>query len=309
MAIVVGVFLVPLSLTVPPPLSPGDAIAVVSPAGPCDRTLTYRGLGFLRTRYRVRFSHDIFARKGYLAGEDASRLKQLQAALDDPDIRAIVATRGGYGASRIAHRLDFRHFATKPKWIVGFSDITALHLEALRVGVASMHAPNASSLGRGDCEARAHWTAALESPATMAPLTRLSIMARGVARGPLVGGNLSLLHDYAACGRLSLPDRFVLFFEEVDEATYRIDRMLNALLVGGHLAGAVGICIGDMSGCRPTAGPRSLEQTLLRCLLPLGVPVVRGVPAGHASPNRSVLLGAPAELDARVGRLSIRYGG
>jgi muramoyltetrapeptide carboxypeptidase len=233
------------------------------------------------------------ARSGYLAGDDQRRLEELDAALRDPTARAVVAARGGYGATRISHRADFASLARYPKWCIGFSDVTALHLEAARAGVASLHASNLVALGRADASAREEWLQAVEQPLAPRVFTRLSTLAPGRVRGLLAGGNLTLLQCSAASGRLSLPQGCLLFLEEVSEAPYRIDRMLTSLLISGHLNRVAGFCIGDLS--LDGSPPAALEVVHER-LAPLGVPIVAGLPMGHGNVNRCLPLGVLAEL-------------
>lgn len=261
-------------------------------------------MAFLGARYRVQFDWSMFEKDGFLAGSDARRRQELEAALAAPDVAAIIAARGGYGITRIASEVDFNVLRGAPKWLVGFSDVTALHVEAQAVGVASLHAHHAAGLGRGDALARAHWLAALEQP--MAPrVLRGQAIRPGVARGPLVGGNLTVLFTCAVTGRLRLPPGAILALEDVTEASYRIDRMLSALRLGGHLRGVAGVALGGFTDC--PAGPHRVpvEQVLSRELELLGVPVVAGLPFGHDLPNEPLLLGAEAELDAEQGLLRL----
>src|SRR6185437_389931 len=175
---------------VPPALRPGDLIAVVAPSSPFEHVLAWVGLGWLATRYRVRFSRGLFARTGYLAGSDERRREELVAALTDPEVRAVLAARGGYGASRFVHDLSFASLAEHPRWIVGFSDITVLHVEASRAGVATIHGPHLTSVGRGDARAREALVRALEHPLAPRTYGGLGVVREGDAKGPLFGGNL-----------------------------------------------------------------------------------------------------------------------
>ena len=193
------------SVIIPPALRPGDLVAVVAPSGPADEVLVWRGLGWLAGRYRLRYDRGVLARAGYLAGSDARRCEELCAAFADPEVRAVLAARGGYGLSRFAHQLDWAAFAASPRWIVGFSDVTALHVEAARAGVASVHGPNVTGVGRSNARARASLLAALEEPLAPRAYDRLRVLHEGAAEGPLFGGNLTMLHACAAAGRLQAP--------------------------------------------------------------------------------------------------------
>lgn len=268
----------------------------MAPSGPFDKTLFYRGLAWLAERYRVVWSRGALERCGYLAGDDRRRLDELNEALRDPDARAVVAVRGGYGATRICHDADFSALTTFPKWCVGFSDFTALHLELARLGIASLHAANVTGLGRSDAETRADWRAAVEAPLATRRYSGLEPLRGGNAAGVLAGGNLTLLFTAAASGRLSLPAPCILFFEEVNEAPYRIDRMLTALRTSGRLSGVTGVCVGDLTDDGRVASQRAALAAVCDCLAPLGVPLFAGLPVGHGRTNRALPLGVPCEL-------------
>lgn len=283
----------------------GDRLRIVAPSGPFDKTLFYRGLSWLAERYQVVWSRGAFERCGYLAGNDRRRLDELNEALHDQTARALVAARGGYGATRICHDVDFTALVAHPKWCVGFSDFTALHVEVARLGIASLHAENVTGLGRGDARARADWIDALERPLSPRVFTGLEPLRPGRAAGALAGGNLTLLLTAAASGRLSLPDPCILFFEEVNEAPYRIDRMLTALRTSGKLSVVTGVCVGDLSDDGRLATQRAGLDAVLDCLGPLGVPILAGLPVGHGRPNRPLPLGAPCELRAAAGEPAV----
>jgi muramoyltetrapeptide carboxypeptidase len=284
----------PSALVMPPLLARGAAVRVVAPAGPFDANLVWRAMGWLAERYEVRYDRAIFERKGYLAGSDDRRRAELSRALAEPGVGAIFCARGGYGASRIVHAIDWQALRAAPRWLVGFSDFTACHLEAAAVGVASIHGPNMTGLGRGDGWARARLLELLERPATTrhAPLT---VLAPGSAGGPLFGGNLTLIHAAAAAGRLVVPKGAVLLLEEVGERSYRIDRMLTTLIVGEHLREVAAVVIGELDRC--DGSPSALDVMAER-LATLGVPVVAGVPVGHGVRNDPLRLGCRAFVEA-----------
>jgi muramoyltetrapeptide carboxypeptidase len=279
-------------------------VAVIAPSGPFDRTLVFRGLACLRERYELVFDRRIFERTGYLAGTDERRLAELDARLRDPTLHAVIAARGGYGLTRIAHRADFPALRGAPKWLVGFSDATVLHLEALRVGVASLHAHNVAGLGRGDDDARRAFCDALERPTALRALDGLVCVRPGVARGPLVAANLTLLFTAAAAGRLRLPSGALLALEDVTEQAYRVDRMVTALRTGGHLDGIAGVALGEFTDCGPSHGV-SVDEALRACLGDLGVPVASGLRFGHGRYNEPLPVGLTAELDASAGVLTL----
>jgi muramoyltetrapeptide carboxypeptidase len=291
-------------LVIPPALRPGATVRVIAPASPFDRTLALCGMAFLGERYRVEFDWGIFSKDGFLAGSDERRRSELLRAIQAPHVAAVIAARGGYGITRISPDVDFSVLREHPKWLVGFSDVTALHVEANRVGVASMHAHHAAGLGRGDAHARRRWQEALEAPLAPRELTGRRVHG-GRVRGPLVGGNLCVLFTCAVSGRLQLPEGAILALEDVTEAAYRIDRMLSALRLGGHLRGVAGVALGSFTDCPPGAHGVPVDAVLRSELLQLGVPIVEGLPFGHDLPNEPLLLGAEAELDAERGVLRL----
>jgi muramoyltetrapeptide carboxypeptidase len=291
----------------PPPVKPGDRVAVVAPSSPFETVLAFRGLAFLKTRYEVVFEREMFSRSGYLAGSDERRRRELERALNDPTISAIIAARGGYGASRFVHTLRWEVVVEQPKWIVGFSDITAIHLELARVGVASIHGNHVTSLGRGDASARAALVRAMEHPT--APRTfEAQTLAPGSAAGPLVGGNLTLVHACAAARRLQIPEGAVLLLEDVTERPYRIDRMLTTLAAGGHLDRIGAILLGEFTACDPGPDGVRIEDVLCDCLATRGIPVVAGLPIGHGARNEPVMLGSIANVEARKEGARVRFG-
>ncbi len=288
---------------VPPPLAPGSRIRVIAPSSPFDRALVLRGLGWLSERYRVEFEPGLFCRDGFLAGSDDRRLDELTRALTEPGIAAVVAARGGYGLTRIAHRAPVAHLRSAPRWVVGFSDVTALHVELGRCRVASWHGPNVAGLGRCDAALRAAWITALETSPPPLRLRSLSIWSGGHAEGRLFGGNLTVLFSCAAAGRLAIPRGAVLLLEDVSEQSYRLDRMLTALYVGSHLDRVAACVVGDLSDCSPAPHGVPAEAVLAERLGRLGVPVLAGVPAGHGSSNLPLPLGTRVTVDGKLGRL------
>jgi muramoyltetrapeptide carboxypeptidase len=285
-----------LDLRAPAPLRPGSVVGVVAPASRFDRDELFCGLAWLQTRYRLRIDARILDRTGYLAGTDETRASVLERAMLDPEIDAIICARGGYGAMRILDRLPWEQFAARPKWLVGFSDVTALHLVANAHGIATVHGPNVTGLGRSiTASERASLIAVLEG-GSIRPWAGLDVLAPGEARGCVVGGNLALVEAMAAAGRLVIPERAILALEDVTERPYRIDRMLTSLLLGGHLARASGIVFGGFTQCEPGPDGVTAADVLRERTRGLGIPVVAHAPFGHGAPNHSFPLGRSATL-------------
>lgn len=277
----------------PPPLELGARVAVVAPSGPSDRTLLDAGLALLRERYDVRVvSHLAERRQGFLAGSDEERARELQEALDDPSVGAVWIARGGYGLARILPLLSFARFAERPSWVVGFSDATALHCRLAELGVASLHASNVTGLSRLPEQDLQATFMALASGGTP-PAWLTEHMRQNIPEGPVFGGNLTILFTEAASGRLTLPPGCSLLLEDVSETSYRVDRMLTALIDGGHLARAEAFLLGEFTECSPGKFGVPVAEVLRERLTPLGKPIAGDLPIGHGARNAPIVLGAP----------------
>jgi muramoyltetrapeptide carboxypeptidase len=297
----------------PRALNAGDRVAVVAPAGPArDPALIDAGLQRLRARgLKPELGSHARDVKGYLAGEDDARLDDLNRALRDPAVRGVFLVRGGYGITRLLDRIDFAALSRDPKPIVGYSDATALLLAARSVvGVAGFHGPMVATRPEHASDARtealqhalmSETTACGTLPADpLDPPTRT--LRRGVAEGPLVGGNLSLVA--ALAGTPYAPDArgAIVFLEDVDEAPYRVDRLLTQLIASGFFTGVAGVLLGDFSRC---VAPTGTETTDLAWVFEdrlgaLGVPVAAGFPFGHRARAWTLPVGVRARLDAQA---------
>jgi muramoyltetrapeptide carboxypeptidase len=290
-------------------LRAGSRVAIVAPAGPVPRDAFLAGAAILGARYTLVHDERIFARSGFLAGDDDARTAELAAALADPAIEALFCARGGYGLMRILDRLDLAAFARAPKLIVGFSDITALHAWAARAGVASLHGPVVTQLGKLPPDDAAALFALAESPAAPPPLTGLHALSAGRAEGRLVGGNLELISRL--CGTpwaLSL-DGAVLLIEEVGERPYRIDRQLTQLRLSGALDRLAGVVVGGLVGCTEKDGsPPEAEAVIAERLGGRGIPVLAGAPIGHGPRNRAVPQGTRVRLESVAGTIDFLEG-
>lgn len=284
------------------PLRPGSRIRLIAPAGPFPLEDFERGLAALRARYDVHFDPSIVERSGYFAGSDARRGSELAAAIADDDADAIVAVRGGFGAARLLPAVDLQRLVARPKLLVGFSDVSALHALWARAGLGSIHGAMVAGLGRSDALRIARWQRAVEG-ALPAPLSGLRTIAPGRARGPLLGGNLAVLTSLI--GTPYLPDLggSVLFLEDIGERPYRVDRMLTTWAQAGVLRRLAAIALGAFSDCGPGPDGVRVDEVLAERLGALGIPVVADVPSGHLDDNLELPLGAEVELDADAGTL------
>lgn len=296
-------------MRVPEALRPGDCVAVVAPSSPFPRAQTLGGLAWLAQRYRVSIHADIFSSTGYLAGDDERRAGELARAMKNPEVRAIFAARGGYGVTRIVSRLPWDEFAKAPKWIVGFSDVTALHCMAIARGVACLHACNVGGFGArfpGAVAARSSLMASLERPSAARVWDGLRAVRAGDARGVLFGGNLALLCAMAAANALVVPDGAIVLLEDVTERPYRVDRMLTSLFEGGHFARASAIVFGEFSQCDPGPDGVTIDDVIADRARITSIPMYANAPLGHGDRNESITIGATAELDGGALRWSAR---
>jgi muramoyltetrapeptide carboxypeptidase len=279
-------------------LKPKDTVAVIAPAGPFDRPGFDAGRAKLEPRYTLSFDEGLYSAHRYLAGDDARRLAELRKAFG---ARGIFCARGGYGAMRLLPALEPREVPAIP--LVGFSDITALHALWLRAGYRCVHGPVLTQLGRAPANVVDRLTALLESDALPAPLSGQTTVVPGVAQGPLIGGNLSVLTRLIGTPWMPPLDGAVLLLEDVTERPYRLDRMWMHLKLAGLLDRVAGVALGDFTGCEEKGadyGPFDVLDELARAL---GKPCLRGLPIGHEDLNLPVVLGAQVRLDATQRRL------
>jgi len=308
----------------PPRLRPGDTVAIVAPASaPPDPEAVDRSVAVLeQLGFKPKLAPNVRKRWGFLAGSDRDRASDLMKMFTDRKVRAILCLRGGYGTARLLPLLDYKTIRTNPKIFIGFSDITSLHCAFLvKSNLVSFHGPMLNSdLIKPDCPSftgeslfrtvmLACPSGRLNPPHNSKLKTRnLKLspaisLRRGIASGPLIGGNISLL-----CTTLGTPyqpsfKNRILFFEDLDEVPYRFDRMLTHLLNAGLLQQVAGIAIGNNPDCEDPKAKTCKEyrQTLTDVfkerLLPLKVPVVMNLPFGHVPFNATIPVGIRATLD------------
>ncbi|MBC3955462.1 S66 peptidase family protein [Pseudomonas triticifolii] len=295
----------------PQVLRTGDAVALVSPAGPVDPRKIESAVEVLKSwGLRPRVYPHALGKHSFYSGTDEERLADLNAALADPEIRAVICSRGGYGMQRIVQQVDMDAVRRDPKLVTGFSDITALH-GALwsHARMASIHGPVATQLERGGLFASGMRHVLMSTEPVLltsdpaAPTA--SVRTRGTAQGVLLGGNLCILST--SLGTPFMPDLTgaILLLEEVGEAAYRVDRMLTHLGNCGILERLAGIALGEFSPAANTGGTISPAHVLAERLGHLGIPVLGGLPVGHGDVNQAVPLGTQAVLDAEAGTLLV----
>lgn len=288
-------------MILPPQIRPGDTVGVVSPSGPFEPERLQPGLAYLSGRgYRTREGHSLYAHDRYLAGSDAARAAEVNAMFTDPDVRAIFTARGGYGSGRILDRIDYGAIKSEPKAFVGFSDTTALQLALYaRTGLVTYSGVTlCADVGEEglDPETEATLWQALEE-GRFGSIDGLRVLRGGPARGPLVGGCLSLVASLIGTPHMPDLSGTLLFMEDVNEAPYRVDRMLNQLLRSGILNEVNALLFGRFEGCEPereTEGP--VEAVLEALVEEVDCPVYAGLPYGHGAGRRVLPVGLAAEV-------------
>lgn len=301
----------------PPRLNKGDTIGIVAPASPIDSECLERSISFFdKMGMHIRLGRYVENTYGYLAGTDAERLADFHEMIADKSVKAVMFARGGYGTGRIADAIDYELIRNNPKVIWGYSDITYLHT-AIRqaTDLVTFHGPMAvSDIAEGDFDAySASLFQQLVEPSTLfytEDVSPLHVISDGEASGEIVGGNLSLListlgtpYEIDTAGNL-------LLLEDIGEAPYRVDGMLNQLKLAGKLEEAAGIIIGDFAKCDPPEEKTSLtlQQVFHEYLADLDGPVVSGFKIGHCMPNFSLPFGVPATLASAKKSLIIEPG-
>ncbi len=290
-------------------LSRGDHVGIVATGFAAPPEALGAGVVALERRglVPVLFPH-VLAVDGYLAGDDAARAADLDAAVCDRALAAIWFARGGYGTARILDLFDLARLTRRPKLLVGYSDLTALFSALLsRASTVCLHGPMVAELGRKAAFHAPSLAAALAGRETSRRVLTRDVLRGGRARGRLMGGNLTVMCHLLGTPHMPNLKGAVLFLEETGEEAYRVDRLFQHLVMSGALSGVRAVVLGTFH-VPPTArtfpGDRELDAVLRDHLLPLKVPVVSGVPSGHGPGKWTLPLGGTATLDTAAGFVS-----
>lgn len=299
----------------PPYLTIGDTVAIVAPSGILKgrNDEVNRAVKLLESwGLNTQIGEHVFNQADHFAGTDAERCEDFQSALDNPKISAIWCARGGYGTVRILDKLDYKKFKEHPKWIIGYSDITALHSQIHNEGYQSIHALMCVSLTK-DLEDIKETVATFKSTIFGNPVEyeiKGSTYNRvGKTKGQLVGGNLTILHTMLGSNTSIETSGKILFIEEIGEYKYHIDRMLQSLKRAGYFDNCAGLIVGDMSKLRKntTLWGTSIEQLVLDALSEYNFPIAFNMPAGHEKDNRAMLFGKTVELSVEKSGSKLKF--
>lgn len=272
----------------PRPLRAGDRIAIVSPAGVIKPQLVYNCMPVLADRGWVPFvGENTFNRFATYAGTDDERYKDLETALLDPDTRAILCSRGGYGSVHLLERLNRLPLREDPKWVIGYSDISALHALMTRHGIESIHAPMAkhiSNFNGVDADSRRLF-AILSGSIPPLNVSGHSYNREGEAEGLLVGGNLAVIAGLISTPFDVIKPGRILFIEDIAEPIYKTERILYTLRLSGVLAKLAGLIVGRFTDYSPDRGAKSMEEMIAKMTSEFDYPVAFNFPVGHVDHN------------------------
>jgi len=290
-------------MIVPPALKTGDKIRIISPAGRVAEKYVLPAAEWLREQgYQVEFGKHVFARHYQFAGTDIERLEDLQEAFDDEETKAVLCSRGGYGTVRIIDKIDFNPVLKKPKWLIGFSDITILHACFNNLDVATIH----GVMPRYFFDEKGEPTENLHSLMKLISGQRVSYTFPGNERnrngnvsGELTGGNLSILSSLQGTKYEIETEGKILFLEDIDEFLYHADRMMHQLKLSGKLTGLAGLVLGNFTDMKDNESPfgKTITEIITEAVCGYDFPVCFGFPAGHNEKNLALSFGQKWQID------------
>lgn len=298
-----------MEILTPRPLQPGDKVAVLSPASIIKPQNVYQALPVLADQGWTAYAAEhTFDRYGTYAGSDEARYADLETALLDPDVRAIICSRGGYGAVHLLERLNRLPLRDDPKWIVGYSDISALHALMTSHGIQSIHAPMTKDISRGasDPDVRRLFNLLRgQRDDVTAPWNRYN--RTGNAAGQLLGGNLAVIAGLISTPFDVIRPGTILFIEDIAEPIYKVERIFYQLQLSGVLGSLNGLIVGKFTDYTPDRDNESMEGMIARLTRDYSYPIAFGVPFGHVSHNIPLVCSADVRLDVTRSGTSISY--
>ncbi len=294
-------------MIIPPYIKPGDKIRIVSPAGKIKKEHVYPAVEWLIQKgYKVDLGKHVFKEYFQFAGTDRERLEDLQNSFDDPETKAIIFSRGGYGTIRIIDHIDFTEFKKHPKWLVGFSDISVLHAAIYKMGFATIHGVMPRYFFDGEKNPNENLISLmeiLEGREASYQFKSQNYNKQGIAKSEIVGGNLSIICSLLGTKYELHTNGKILFIEDIDEYLYHTDRMMFQLKLSGKLDNLAGLLVGDFTDMKDNQSPfgLSVEEIILDAVKEFDYPVCFGFPSGHDKKNLALLLGKVWELKVMSG--------
>jgi len=288
-------------IQIPPFLQTGDTIGIVAPARKVSEEEMQPAIQWLtKEGFQVLQGERLYADNNQFAGYDSERAKDFQAMLDNPDVKAILCARGGYGSVRIIDRLDFSKFMQHPKWICGFSDITVFHSHVHRhCNIATLHSTLAINIPTNTPAANTSFLDALRGKKLTYSGPSHPLDHPGEVTAEIVGGNLSMLYSLLGSNSDIDTEGKILFIEDLDEYLYHIDRMMMNLKRNGKLEHLAGLVIGALSDMHDNTIPfgKTAEEIVAEHCANYNYPVGFGFPAGHIKDNKAIIMGGIAKLE------------
>lgn len=286
----------------PPLLKTGQTVAIVAPAGVVERSYINKAVEVFESwGLKVILGNNLFAEYHQFAGSDGQRLSDVQLALDDEEVRAVFCARGGYGTIRIIDSIHWHGFQQNPKWVVGFSDITALHATVCNQGFESVHGVMPINIGKLSTTSKPleYLKEVLFKGAVSYSIEPHALNRSGTEKAKLIGGNLSLLNTLSGTEYDFNWDGKVLFIEDVGEQYYHIDRIMQSLRLAGKLEKLSGLIVGGFSEMIDNKRPfgRTPEEIIADIVQGFDYPVAFGFPAGHVQDNYPLIIGAEVSLE------------
>ena len=294
----------------PPFLKPGDTVAIVCTARKFSAEEAKPAIELLKSwGLQVRLGNTIGLDNYQLGGTDAERAADFQEMMDDENIKAIWCARGGYGTVRIIDALDFTQFKKRPKWIIGFSDVTVLHSQLHVERVATMHAIMPFTVPKAPEEVKETLRKALFGESVSYTIPSKAYDVKGTASGELVGGNISILNSLLGSKSSIDNGGKILFIEDLDEYLYHIDRIMYNLKRNGYFDKVKGIVVGSMSDMHDNEIPfgQNEVQIITAIASEYRIPIVFEFPAGHQVDNRALLLGKQVDFEVNEKEVTLKF--
>lgn len=293
----------------PPFLKPGDKIGIVAPAGKIEPSVIDETERFISNAgYVPLFGENILKRNNLFAGSDEERLSDFNKMIHNVDIKAIWCARGGYGSMRIIDKIDFEHLVKRPKWIIGFSDITVFHSYiSSNTDLVTIHGemPNSFPNNIGANKV----VNILQGNMAVAPILPHILNKKGVAKGKLIGGNLTIIHNLIGTNLDFSSEGKILFIEEIGEYDYHLDRMIQSMKLAGKFDKLAGLIVGQISDTKDGATPYGMSayEIVNNALKEYDFPIIYNFPSGHSNPNYPLLLNSEIEIEVEKNRVIFKY--
>lgn len=294
----------------PKHLKKGDLIYITAPAKAIDKEPVYFAKDFLEKQgFQVMVSQNCLGKYNYFSGTDDARLLDFQYGIDNPEVKAILCARGGYGCIKILDKINWAAMLREPKWLIGFSDITVFHQRLQKFEIASLHASVPLNFQHNTKESLETLIAGLRGESYSISLKTNKYNKHGNTQGKLVGGNLSILHSLLGTDDQIDYSNTILFMEDVGECLYKIDRMLFSFEKAGIFNKIKGLIVGGMTDLKDTEIPygQSIQEIILDHFEYHNIPVVFDFPAGHIEDNRALILGVDCQLTVDPLESTLRY--